>query len=432
MHSNDPQEPFWTLGLTPIRDDRIEAGETFDALVAGAGCAGLNAAIELATAGMKVAVIEAQTFGEGASSKAAGALANSLKARLGDLSRLYGRDVAMAAYDEAVRARVFTEDMIAKHSIECDLRNRERVLGAHSTKAFARLRRELPAIQREIPAAQLLSREEFATLVDAPSYVGGMLLPNGPTLNPAKYQFGLAHAAQRLGVKIAQRASMVDFAEDAGRLSVSIDTIGKVCASHLFLATNAESATFTRNPLLLRLARGLMVMPSFAVVSKPISQARRDGVVKDGRVFGDTCKFLNWMAPTPDDERLIYSARSGFLEGKTTRDKAQRIVDDYERRFPGLKGIGMDYYWGGRLTLTSDFLPHTGASGNVHWALGCNGTGLTMSSYLGHKVARRILQADDAGTAFERPLPPMAAWRRNPTLRGAAIRAYRVYDRYMH
>jgi glycine/D-amino acid oxidase-like deaminating enzyme len=92
----------------------------------------------------------------------------------------------------------------------------------------------------------------------------------------------------------------------------------------------------------------------------------------------------------------------------------------------------MDYYWGGRLTLTGDFMPHTGSSGNVHWTLGCNGTGLTISSYLGYKVARRILRAENAATAFERPLPTMAAWRRNPVLRGAAIRAYRVYDHYMH
>jgi glycine/D-amino acid oxidase-like deaminating enzyme len=430
--SSDPQKPFWTIGLTPIRDDVIEAGETYDALVVGAGCAGLNAAIELATAGLKVGIVEAQTFGEGAASKAAGALANSLKARLGDIARLYGQDVAIAAYDEAVRARVFTEDMIAKHGIDCDLRNRERVLGAHSAKAFARLQRELPAIQREIPGARLLSREEFRSFVYAPSYVGGMLMPNGPTLNPASYQFGLARVAQQLGVKILQRASMVDFTEDAAGLSVSVESVGRIGATHLVLATNAESATFTRNALLRRLARRLMVMPSFAVISKPISEGHREKVIKGGRVFGDTCKILNWMAPTPSGDRLIYSARSGFLEGKSTKDKAQRIVDDYERRFPALQGVGMDYYWGGRLTLTGDFMPHTGSSGNVHWTLGCNGTGLTISSYLGYKVARRILRAENAATAFERPLPTMAAWRRNPVLRGAAIRAYRVYDHYMH
>ena len=55
-----------------------------------------------------------------------------------------------------------------------------------------------------------------------------------------------------------------------------------------------------------------------------------------------------------------------------------------------------------------------------------------LAHYHGQIVARRILGGNDAGTVFDLPLPPMAAWRRNPALFGAAVQAYRVFDKYMN
>lgn len=431
MSSGATEIPFWTGGLQPVRSDSVEPNEVFDCVVVGAGFAGLNAAIELGLRGMKVLVVDARTIGEGASSKAVGSLANTLKARLHDLGQLYGRETAEAAYREAVHARVFTEGMIGSHSIDCDLQRSERLVGAHSRKAFERLKRELPAMQRELPATRLLSREELRSFVQSPAYTGGMLIPDAATLNPAKYQFGLASIAQTIGVRILQQARMIDATVSGAVLSVQVDGIGAVKASHLFLATNAESGTFSENRILRDLSQSLVAVPAFGVVSKPLSREQRDGIIKGADIFGDTRKILNYFALLPSGERLIYSARSGFLEG-TTRDKARRIVADFEDLFPGIKGVGVDYFWSGRFAITSDLIPHTGSVGNIHWAVGCCGTGITMASYLGHKVARRILRASDARTVFELPLPKMPAWRRHPRLFGAAIRAYRTYDKHIN
>jgi glycine/D-amino acid oxidase-like deaminating enzyme len=427
----DPQKPFWTLGLEPIRSDPVEPDETFDTVIVGAGYGGLNAAIELATHGMKVLVVEARSIGEGASSKAAGALANSLKARLHDLTRLYGEDSAKSAYREAVEARVFTEGLIAELGLECDLRRSDRLVGAHSERSFARLRRELPAMQRELPATRLLSANEFGSFMQAPGYRGGMLVPQAATINPAKYQFGLARHAQKLGVKLLQRSRMIEVVQDGAGASVAIEGLGKVRAAHVYLATNAEAGSFSADPLLRTLANSIVPVPAFVVVSKPLSPAMRDGVIKGASIFGDTRKVLNYLAVSTDGTRLIYSSRAGFLEG-STEHKASRIVADYERRFPGLAGLGMEYFWTGRFAITQDLIPHNGAIGAIHWTVGCCGTGITMSSYLGRKVARRILRGNDADTIFDLPLPPVAAWRRNPILFGAAIQAYRVYDKYMN
>jgi glycine/D-amino acid oxidase-like deaminating enzyme len=134
------------------------------------------------------------------------------------------------------------------------------------------------------------------------------------------------------------------------------------------------------------------------------------------------------MALAPCGTRLIYSSRAGFPEG-TTREKAQRIVDDYRTRFPATDGLRIEYWWSGRFAITDDLVPHTGAYRRVHWATGCCGAGITLSSYLGFKSARRILGDAAARTVFDLPLPRMALWRRRPALLASAIRAYRWYDR---
>ena len=100
---------FWTDGLEPVADDAVEAGESFDAVVVGAGYGGLSAALELARQGMKVLVVEARRIGDGASSRAAGSLANVPKARLHELARRYGGETADAVYREAVLARARRE-----------------------------------------------------------------------------------------------------------------------------------------------------------------------------------------------------------------------------------------------------------------------------------------------------------------------------------
>jgi glycine/D-amino acid oxidase-like deaminating enzyme len=428
----DPSEPervFWTSGVDPIPDSNVDAGDRFDTVVVGAGYAGLSAAIELVRAGQRVLVVDAVPIGSGASSRAAGSLANLPKARLGDLTHRYDSETASRVYREFAQARAFTEAAIATHGVDCDLQRSNRVLGAHSQRAFSRLARELPAVQAQLKDARLLGPEELRDFVGASAYHGGMLVPDCATVNPAKYQFGLARRAQALGGRILQRRRMTGLVQRDGGCEVHVEGMGTVGCSHVLLATNAETG---REAALSRtLSQRMARVPSFVVVTAPERPNRIRQVLNGARIFGDTSKVLNYLALTPCGTRLVYSARAGFTEGSTLQ-KAQKIAADYRRLFPATEGLKIDYYWSGRFAITDDLVPHTGQDGRVHWAVGCCGAGITMSSYLGFKSARRILGDVASKTVFELPLPRMAGWRRNPALLGAAIKAYRLYDRVMN
>jgi glycine/D-amino acid oxidase-like deaminating enzyme len=60
------------------------------------------------------------------------------------------------------------------------------------------------------------------------------------------------------------------------------------------------------------------------------------------------------------------------------------------KRFPQLAGTRITHSWGGNVAMTLDSMPHIGSVDGVHYALGCNGSGVAMMSYLGHSVGRKI------------------------------------------
>jgi glycine/D-amino acid oxidase-like deaminating enzyme len=98
-------------------------------------------------------------------------------------------------------------------------------------------------------------------------------------------------------------------------------------------------------------------------------------------------------------------------------------------RFPQLADVKVSHSWGGSVALTFDFLPHVGKIDGVHYALGCNGSGVTMMSYLGHKVARLIIEQKDVTTsAFGAPLPTHALYRRRPWFMPLIGSYYQVRD----
>src|SRR5690606_22608542 len=65
------------------------------------------------------------------------------------------------------------------------------------------------------------------------------------------------------------------------------------------------------------------------------------------------------------------------------------------KRFPQLKGVKISHSWGGNVAMTFDSMPHLGGVDGLYYAVGCNGSGVAMMSYLGHSVANKMLVAKD-------------------------------------
>jgi len=96
-------------------------------------------------------------------------------------------------------------------------------------------------------------------------------------------------------------------------------------------------------------------------------------------------------------------------------------------KWPELDSFSVSHCWRGNFGMTYDHIPHMGIHDGVHYAVGCNGSGVTMMTYLGHQTALKILGRQNRPCAFdvdEFPKLPMA-WARSWTV--PAVTSYYLF-----
>jgi glycine/D-amino acid oxidase-like deaminating enzyme len=99
-------------------------------------------------------------------------------------------------------------------------------------------------------------------------------------------------------------------------------------------------------------------------------------------------------------------------------------------RLPQLKEARITHAWTGNVAFTFDFLPHIGVMEGLHYALGCNGSGIAMMSYLGHQTARKIIGGGNRVSAFEDvEFPERLGYSGNPWFLPIVGGWYRLRDR---
>ena len=111
------------------------------------------------------------------------------------------------------------------------------------------------------------------------------------------------------------------------------------------------------------------------------------------------------------------------------RIKAQRMFQYFADRFPSLGGVKVSHCWTGTFAATADWIPHLGVEDGFQYILGCCGTGIPMSTFLGYQAASRILDPRHPRSVFERPLPLLPFMGAGSHFLPFAVRAYDLRDR---
>jgi len=114
---------------------------------------------------------------------------------------------------------------------------------------------------------------------------------------------------------------------------------------------------------------------------------------------------LAYFRRTPDGSRFLYGSRASPFEVSPQRSAGvlyRRMVES----FPSLDGVRISHAWGCKVAFTFDGLPHLGEINGLHYVLGCNGNGVAMMNYLGHKVARRLIDGAKPTCVFDQPTFP--------------------------
>ncbi len=196
-------EPYW-WDLVELCDPGAAAlpGQA-DVVVIGSGYSGLNAALQIARAGRKTVVIEAQSAGWGASTRNGGQVSTSIKPDFGKLSAKYGPGQAFRILQEGHNSLAWLKAFIRRENIACDLATRGRFHGAHNASQYERLAKRIRNEPKGLETnAHLVPRSEQMTELGTRAYHGGVVYPRHASVNPAKLHRGLLQLVLAAGAEV--------------------------------------------------------------------------------------------------------------------------------------------------------------------------------------------------------------------------------------
>src|SRR6266436_5021413 len=115
------EKNYWaTTVASPTLAAAPELPDAVDVVVIGGGFCGLSAARTLAMRGVKVAVLEAETFGWGASSRNGGMVLTGMKLPVPALIKRYGREAVRKMYASSLESIDCVEHIVREENIDCN------------------------------------------------------------------------------------------------------------------------------------------------------------------------------------------------------------------------------------------------------------------------------------------------------------------------
>lgn len=426
---NDAGRSFWleTSGDDLSPRPPLAGPVEVDVALLGAGYTGLWTALYLLRRdpGLRVAIVEREIAGFGASGRNGGWCSAGFPVSLGVLCERYGdeptRALTMAmreAVDEVGRVAA-AEGIDAGYAKTGALRVAR---GPHQKDAIE----QAHATAEELGLAdgfRLLDADATADRIRVASAVGSLCSPDCAVIHPGRLVRGLARAVERRGGTIYERTPVTDYV--AGRSPRLVTPQGDVRARTIVLAGEAYLSR------LRPLRRQVLPVYSLIVLTEPLSPAQWAEIGWAGREAVSSMRAsVDYLQRTADGRILFGGRGAPYGFGSRIDDRRDRHGPTHAmlRRsvaewFPSLGDVRFSHAWGGPLGAPRDWMPtmaHDPATG-LATARGYTGQGVATANLAGRVLADLIASVDSPLTR----LPPVnhrsPDWEREP-FRWAGVR----------
>ena len=368
---------------------RLQGAHRYDACVIGAGITGCSAALHLAERGYRVAVLEGERVGWGASGRSGGQKLHGFACDLSVLRRKLGAEAARRLWAMSLEAVDLLDTRIARHAIDCDVRD-----GYLHAAVRPRHRRELlewvetMARDYDYHALEFIEGEALRAVIDSQRYLAGVLDPRCGHLHPLNYTLGLAAAAACAGADFFEHSRVLRIRRGA---TVRVETAdGHVLAPHVMVCANAYLGELEP-----RLRRRIMPVGTYIIATEPLGQARARALLPTCAAVADNRFVLDYFRLSADG-RLLFGGGVSYsrLQPLSIRRAMRRRM---LRVFPQLGDVAITHAWGGDVAITRDRTPDFGRlDHNIYYAQGYSGHGIALAGLAGQ------LMAEAASCAAER------------------------------
>ncbi|WP_353978989.1 FAD-dependent oxidoreductase [Salinicola endophyticus] len=395
-----------------------------DVCVIGGGVTGCSAALHLAERGYRVVLLEAGEIGHGASGRSGGQILPGFGTEMPVIDKAVGRDAARRLWAMSCEAVRLTQTLIETHAIPCDLRWGY-VHAAVKPRHLKAMREHADYMEQtfDYHGEQWLDREALAAHVRTPRYLGGLYDAGGGHLHPLNYTLGLARAAQRAGAELHPDSRALDVIQgDRPRVTTAA---GEVRCDAVVVAGNAYLGN-----LVPALTGRVMRVANYIIATEPLGETRAASLMPSDAAVSDANFVLDYYRLSAD-RRLLYGGEVSYT-GREPRGLDRRMRDKMQALFPALRGVGIDYRWGGDVGITLNRAPDLGRIGhNLYYAQGYSGHGMALAGLAGQILAEAIggqfERFDDFAAIRHRHFPGGERWR--VPLLALATTFYRLRDR---
>src|SRR5437667_893071 len=361
-----------------------------DVAIVGAGYCGLSAARTLAKRGVKVAVFEAETFGWGASSRNGGMVLTGMKLPVPTLIKRYGREAVRRMYAASLDSIDCVEQIVREENIDCSFSRCGHLEVACKQSHFDGYEESAALIKREFNhALRIIPRSELRAEIGSDSYFGGMVDETSAGLNPARYVAGLAHAAHHAGASLYDRTRVtsVEPQNSTGGRKFRVQTSrGAITSREVILASGAYTTEATP-----ALRKKIIPIGSYIIATEILPADLARELSPRSRMIFDSKHFLYYFRLTPDN-RMLFGGRAAFFPEteNTVRRSAEILRRGMIGVYPQLRGVKVEFVWGGTLDFTLDVMPHAGKLDGMYFAAGFAGHGVAAATWFGAKLAGLI------------------------------------------
>jgi glycine/D-amino acid oxidase-like deaminating enzyme len=394
--------------------------------IVGGGYAGLSTALELSKQGIDAVVLEKGALGEGASTRNGGAVSGGVNIGKSFSGKAAEVDAARATrmLSDGYDAFALVERLIEEERIDCFWQKRGRFQGAWTPKHFAYQQSRLTSLNNSAQSgAYMVSRERQREEIASDYYYGGMVVERSASLHPALYYKGLLDACRGRAIEVCADAAVNGIVAAGAGWRVTTNR-GVVDAGDVVIATNGYTGELTPS-----LRRRIVPIASHIIATEELSDDLAALLIPRGRTLSDTKRVLCYYRMSPDGKRMVFGGRARFTQADPLL--CARVLYTYMTdRFPQLRDVRVTHGWTGNTAFTLDALPHMGEEGGLHYALGCNGSGIAMMTYLGYQTARKIARIANYACAFDSPdFPDHVLYNGNPWFLPVIGSYYRLRDR---
>ena len=404
-----PGRSWYEDSVERPRYPQLDGSLDVDVLIVGGGFTGLSAATHLAARGVRVAVLEAHRFGDGASGRNGGQMNTGQRLWTSELELQYGFERTKALFGIAEEAKAHLLEFAEANAIDIDyapgqmsVAHRERFVKDYVAHA------EDLTTRYDYPHVSVMDRAETAERLGSSAYFGGIRDTGTGHIHPLKLLVGTAKAAAKAGALLFEETPVVSLTGVGGVLATT--ATGTIRAERALIATNAHGGDLNGE-----MARHIMPIRSFIGATAPLAEPDR---VLPGNEAVDDSRFVVRYFRKSRDGRLLFGGREAYTSAAS--DISVHIRRQITEIYPHLKDVEITHSWGGSVGITMPRMPFVRTVEPGITAIGgFSGHGVMMSNFTGRLYAERVVGNGDRLAALEAldiPAFPGGTMLRQPLL----------------